>query len=184
MLLLKKERHELFPLHVNYGHLAEDREWLACQRICKYLQLIDPVKIDVTGIAKIPSGLTNPNLDIERDAFLPTRNLLFATIGAAYAYSITANVVAMGLLANPVFPDQTEDFVRVAENCITTALGRQVKILTPFITLDKREIILLATKHNLPLDVVYYCHSGKEKPCGICVSCKERIMAEQALEND
>ena len=181
LFFLKKEGYEILPLHVNYGHLAENNEWASCKKICDYLELSEPTRIDMTGISRIPSGLTNNELHIEKDAFLPTRNLLFATVGAAYAYSRSSNLVAIGLLANPIFPDQSQEFVGITENCISTALGSKIKILTPFITLDKREILKLAQKHSLPLSIMYYCHSGKEQPCRICISCKERIAAELTL---
>lgn len=181
LLMLAMEGHDLFPLHIDYGHLAEQREWAACQAICKHLHMREPVKLDVSGIRIIPSGLTNSSLHIEKNAFLPTRNLIFATLGAAYCYSISARVVAMGLLANPIFPDQTPEFVKAAEACISTALGTSIKIMTPFISLDKRETLKLAQKYKLPLEITYYCHSGNEEPCGVCVSCKERIAAEQPL---
>lgn len=181
MLLLKKRNHDVFPLHINYGHLAEEREWLACKNVCMSLDIREPIRIDVSGMRQIPSGLTNSSLHIEKDAFLPTRNLLFATIGAAYAFSISSCVVSMGILANPIFPDQTPEFVKAAEDCISIAIGIRIKILTPFIKLDKQDILRLARKHGLPLDMTYHCHSGREKPCGICISCKERISAERSL---
>jgi 7-cyano-7-deazaguanine synthase len=183
MLLLKKEGYEVNPVHINYGHLAEEKEWVSCQRVAKHLGITAPVKMDVTGMALLPSGLVNNKLHIEKDAFLPTRNLLFAVMGSAYAYSISADIVAMGILANPIFPDQSKGFLDMAQNCVSMALGRKVKLLTPFISLDKREIIQLAAKHSLPFEITYYCHAGTEQPCGICISCQERIAAEDYLKH-
>jgi 7-cyano-7-deazaguanine synthase len=135
-------------------------------------------------MVNIPSALTDPNLDIEKQAFLPTRNLLFATIGAAYAYGKSSNVIALGLLANPIFPDQTPEFVKSSEACLTLALGRNMRILTPFITMDKRDILRLARKYDLPFGITYYCHSGGVVPCGKCISCKERDFAEEELSRE
>lgn len=181
MHLFRKEGHEVFPLHINYGHLAENKEWESLTKVCNYLSL-NPFRMDIPGFGKLPSGLTNPSLDIYKDAFLPTRNLTFITLGAAYAYSLNADAVAIGLLAGPIFPDQTKDFIEKAEISINTALGRKIKIMAPLIDLDKRDVITLAEKHDLP-KVTYYCHAGKDEPCGICISCKERIAAENALKS-
>lgn len=181
MYMFKKEGHEVFPLHINYGHLAERKEWESLTQICDYLSL-SPFQMDISGFGKLPSGLTNSSLDIYRDAFLPTRNLTFITLGSAYAYSIHADAVAIGLLTGPIFPDQTKEFIEKAQASISTALGRWIQILAPLIDLDKRDVIKLADKYNLP-KVTYYCHAGKEQPCGICISCKERIEAENALGN-
>jgi 7-cyano-7-deazaguanine synthase len=180
MLLMKREGYDVYPLHVNYGHLAEEREWEACQKISKHLGLIEPFRMDMAGMGLIPCGLTNGNLDINKYSFLPTRNLLFTVLGAAYAYTISSNI-AIGILANPIFPDQTPEFVAMAQSCISTALGRKIKVIAPLIALDKREIIILSKKHFLPFEIIYYCHSGENQPCGICVSCKERKSAEEYL---
>jgi 7-cyano-7-deazaguanine synthase len=182
MLLLKKEGHDLYPLHINYGQIAEKKEWNACQKICDFLELRKPQRFNLTDIKKIPSALTDKNLDIEKNAFLPNRNLLFLVSGSAYAFSINTYVVAIGIIANPIFPDQTTEFINATENCIITSLGKKLKILAPFITLDKREILNLAIKHKLPIELTYYCHSGKTKPCGKCISCKERIAAEKEIK--
>jgi 7-cyano-7-deazaguanine synthase len=181
MLMLKKRGHEILPLHVNYGHLAEDREWKACRAICRYLNLSDPVRITLRGMNVIPSGLVDKRLDIVRDAFLPTRNLLFVTLGASYAYSKSSQVVALGVLTNPIFPDQKPEFFKKAEACIGAALGTDMKLLTPLISLDKADTLKLASKHGLPVRLTYYCHAGRKRPCGKCISCKERGIAEDFL---
>jgi len=181
MLLLKREGYEVFPLHIDYGHLAKDHEWASCQKVSAYLGVNKPVKITIGGLDILPSSLVKKGLDIEKDAFLPTRNLLFVVLGSAYAFSIDSSVVALGILANPIFPDQKLEFFRAAEACVVKALGRPTKILTPLIDLDKRETLKLSRKHGLPFEITYYCHAGTDIPCGRCISCKERIAAERYL---
>ena len=89
-------------------------------------------------------------------------------------------VVAIGLLVNHTFPDQTKDFVEKAEISISTALGNKTHILTPLIDLDKRDVLKLAKEYDLE-PITYYCHSGTDVPCGKCISCRERKSAEKAL---
>jgi 7-cyano-7-deazaguanine synthase len=180
MLLLQKDNFEVLPLHVNYGHRAEPREWAACKRVCDYIGL-KPSRIDLSGFNAIPSGLTNRNLDIVRDAFLPTRNLLFAIAGAAFGFYKSIDIVAMGLLSNPIFPDQTPRFVETTQLCIATALGREFRLLTPLLSLDKRDTISLSKKYDLPLELTYHCHMGGKEDCGKCISCKERLAAEASM---
>lgn len=179
--LLKKENCRVYPLFIDYGQLAANAEWEACQKICKYLDL-KPSRMDISGFGRlIPSGLTNHNLDIEKNAFLPARNLLLLSVGAAYGYFKSAYVVAIGLLSNPIFPDQTVEFVQGAQRAISKALGVGISILTPLISLDKCDILLLARKYGLPLGATYSCYSGNKEPCGHCSSCKERMAAEKVL---
>ena len=184
ILLLKKEGHELFPLFIDYGQLAREKEWMACQNICHFLGL-EPYRIDISGFGRsIPSGITNNELDVEKNAFLPTRNLLFLVLGAAYGYTKSANIVAIGLLSNPIFPDQTRDFIQAAQKSITMSLGTNTVVLAPLTSLDKRDTLRLARKYGLPLNLTSSCHLGGEKPCGRCISCKERIAAEKSLADE
>jgi len=181
MQLLKKRDCRLFPLFIDYGQLAANAEWEACQKICQYLDL-KPNYMDISGFGRlIPSGITTRDLDIELDAFLPTRNLLLLTLGAAYGYTKSAYVIAIGLLSTSIFPDQTKEFVQEAQRTIGNALGVDISILSPLISLNKIDTLMLARKYKLPLDHVYSCHSGTEHPCGRCISCKERIAAEKVL---
>ena len=108
---LQRKGHKVFPLFVDYGQLASEKEWASCKKICDYLKLV-PERIDTHDFGRIaPSGLTTKDLDIQKKAFTPTRNLFFLTLGAAYGYDKGAYVVATGILANPIFPDQTTDFL-------------------------------------------------------------------------
>jgi len=181
MFLLKKGNHEVLPLFVDYGQLAGEKEWTSCRAICDFLGLV-PTRVDISGFGRsIPSGITDDKLDIEKQAFLPTRNLLFLTVGSAYAYTHFAPAVAIGILANPIFPDQTVDFIQTAEKTIRTALGSDIQVLAPLISLDKRDTLNLAIKYKLPLDLMSNCHSRNEKRCGVCISCRERIAAEKSM---
>jgi len=172
-----KEGHDVYPLHINYNQLAESLEWEACQKVCEKFSLI-PHKMDIPGFGQLPSGLTDKEFDVYEDAFLPTRNLTFLVLGSAYAYTKDSDVIAIGLVSNPIFPDQKKVFIEKTEVCISSALDRKIHILTPLIDLNKKDVLKLAKEFGLA-DITYYCHSGTKPPCGRCISCKERIAAEQ-----
>lgn len=181
MHILKKRLYEIFPIFINYGQLGKTREWISYKRICEYLNL-KPYRISIPEYGKyIESGITNKKLDITKFAFLPNRNLLFITLASAYAYQNDIYVVSIGLLNNPIFPDQTKKFINYAEKCIKESLGVDFKIIAPLIDLDKIDIYNLAKKFNLPIEIVYYCHAGEEKPCGNCLACKEHILTREKL---
>lgn len=181
LYLFTKEGHVVFPLHINYGQLAEEHEWNSCKAICSHF-LLEPYKMDIEGFGKLPSGLTNRELDIYKDAFLPTRNLTFITLASAYAYTKSAQMVAIGLLSNPIFPDQTKNFIEKSQISISESLGKPIQISAPLIELDKRDILRLADEYAIP-KVTYFCHAGSDTPCGKCVSCIERFTAEDGLKN-
>ena len=164
----------LFPLFIDYGQLGVDKEWEACQRLHERFGLPSVTCLDLSGFGRIiPSGLTNSNLRVNEDAFLPGRNLLFLLAGAAHAYSVQANSIAIGLLnpANRLFPDQTTEFLQEAEKMIETAMGRRIRVLTPLINFSKTDILVMANERGI--EQTYSCHSGTEKPCGVCIACIE-----------
>jgi 7-cyano-7-deazaguanine synthase len=137
----------------------------------------------ITGFGQIiHSGLTDRDLDINRDAFLPCRNLIFLTCGAAYAYRKNAPAVAIGLVdeSAAIFPDQTREFVTQAERMVSYTMGRNVRFLAPLLNVTKAEVIAIA--REIGLEGSYSCHSGTLEPCGECISCIERERASKSTQ--
>ncbi|MGI6459868.1 MAG: 7-cyano-7-deazaguanine synthase [Candidatus Hydrogenedentales bacterium] len=179
-LMAHEEGFVINPLFVDYGQLSSNREWNACEQLHKRYGLPLVKRMDVSGFGKIvPSGLTDPTMRINEDAFLPGRNLLLLLCGAAYAYSLQADGVAIGLL-NPedcLFPDQTLDFLRETEDMIETAMKKRTAVLAPLIEFTKEDILSLATARGL--QDTYSCHAGGNEPCGKCVACIEIANAKE-----
>lgn len=179
-LMAQEEDIALFPLFVDYGQLGVAKEWEACKRLHKKHSLPGVTRMDVSGFGKtIPSGITNSHLRINEDAFLPGRNLLFVLVGAAHAFKVQVNNVAIGLL-NPtqhLFPDQTREFVQACEGMIETAMGKRIRVLTPLIEFSKSDVLAMALARGL--SDTYSCHAGGDTPCGKCVACVEIANAEK-----
>lgn len=175
MLHLAKERgDEAVPLFVDYGQRAVEREWASCLRQCLSLGLSTPTRMGVAGFGSaIPSGLTSPYLDVNADAFLPGRNLLLLVLAASFAYSRNSRVLMMGLLAERtrLFPDQEDSFVAAAERAIEAALGVRVTVLLPLRDFEKADVLALAQRRGVA--GTYSCHTGSDRPYGMCVSCLE-----------
>mgnify|MGYP000906041442 CR=1 FL=1 len=178
-VLAQEEKIVQFPLFIDYGQINKDKELSACLSNFKRHDLPIPKIVQLSGYgALLSSGLTDPNKRIFEDAFLPCRNLLFLTIGAAYAYQCNANAVAIGLLneAFSIFPDQTEAFVRDTESLVSKSLGHSIQILTPLMSFSKAEVVRVAKLKGV--NKTYSCHAGTEKPCGVCVACREYLGLE------
>ena len=173
-VLAGEEGADIFPLFIDYGQRAAAREWCACQRVHKQLDLPKPTRVDLSGFGNlIQSGLTNSALDIRQDAFTPGRNFLFLLIGSAYAYQIGASMVSIGLLSEQfsLFPDQRSNFVEQAERAIALALNYKIQIVTPLSKFSKTDVVYLATKKKI--SGTYSCHAGGGRNCGKCISCLE-----------
>lgn len=178
-LLAKRDGVKQFPLFVDYGHRAGSQEWNACLRLFRKHRLPKPVRTDLTGYGVlIQSGLTNAKLDVVGRAFLPGRNLLFMLVGVAYATRVKASGVAIGLLDENqrLFEDQSKDFLSRAQEILRTATDSSVAITAPLIHLSKVNVLALAKEHRV--SGTYSCHVGGPRPCGRCLSCRERLAAE------
>ncbi|NQT26661.1 7-cyano-7-deazaguanine synthase [candidate division KSB1 bacterium] len=173
-VLAAEQGIEIYPLFIDYGQIAKNRELSACQFAYKNFGLPEPKVVSVKGFGELfPSGLTNGDLDIFEDAFLPGRNLLFILMGATYACNVGANSISISLLHEDLslFPDQTKEFITKAQNLISTMTGRELQILTPLMDFMKMDVVALAAKKGIT--GTYSCHAGKKKPCGECIACKE-----------
>jgi 7-cyano-7-deazaguanine synthase len=172
--LAQEERVQQFPLFVDYGQRARDREYAACMNAMAKLGLPKPEIADLAGYGRlIRSGLTDGDLRILEDAFTPGRNMLFLLTASAYAFQKNAEAVSIGLLHEDtsLFPDQTSKFLRGAEQMIETCMGRAIRILAPLADFHKRDVVALAREKGV-VDT-YSCHLGEETPCGVCIACNE-----------
>ena len=173
LYVLKKDNHDVHPLFINYGQKSAKHELDAFTKVCEFLQL-DGHVINLDSLKEIRCGLTDDNISPVDFPYFPARNLIFASIGSSYAYTHACHVISLGFLQNSFFTDQSTKFVSDIENTIQISLGSDFKILTPFINMNKREVMQLAKQYNFPVDITYSCHSGTEKPCGDCMGCVER----------
>lgn len=176
LFMLKEKKHDVYPLYIDYGHKSANIEIKSLKEICRRLK-VEPKIFQLQDISSISSGLTSPNISHVDNPYFPNRNLLFLTIASAYAHRNSIRVISIGLLDNVNFPDQSKNFLNKAEDSISEGLGYKIKILAPLIELDKREVVGLAKKHDIPLELTYSCYSGNEMPCNICKACQERNLA-------
>lgn len=180
-VMTKESGVKQYPLFVDYGQRAVEFEWKACATIFKQRRLPKPRRVSVQDFgALVPSGLTSRKLNVVADAFLPGRNLLFLLLGAAYAAACEADAVAIGLLSEKtrLFEDQSRRFLRDAQRTLSVAVARPVTIVAPLMKMSKRDALRLSRERGI--SGTYSCHAGTPKPCGKCLSCRERLAAEEA----
>ena len=177
--LFREMNYAIHPLFINYGQLNLKREHDACMLNVQRYGFGNLETLNIQDYGRlIPSGITNSNLNIVGDAFLPGRNLLFILCAAAYAKAKNINSIAIGLLNSDfsLFPDQTRKFIKYADDIMSLAMGCKIKILTPLFDFTKQDIIKIAQHNNI--SETYSCHKGDATPCGVCIACKEFILKE------
>ncbi len=180
-----KERVNALTLNYGQRHARE----IECARWnCAHLG-VSHLVIDITSIAPLLKGsaLTD-NLCVPdgnytdekmRITVVPNRNMIFLSLAIAYAVRLGASEVYYGAHAgdHAIYPDCRPLFVDQMNAAAAVANYKPVRIVTPFSTMDKGDIILLGTRLDVPYEHTWTCYKGLEKACGTCGSCTERLEA-------
>jgi 7-cyano-7-deazaguanine synthase len=112
---------------------------------------------------------------ILEEMWVPNRNGVFASVGAALAEFHRAEAVVLGLNREEaaVFPDNSERFVRKMNETLKISTLSGVEVVTFTGDLTKPEIIGLGKRIEAPIGAVYSCYRGSpdQRMCGVCQSC-------------
>ncbi len=133
----------------------------------------------ITNDLKVPEGhYENENM---KQTVVPNRNMIFLSIAAGIAYSIEAQVIGIGVHSgdHAIYPDCRKGFIQDFEQLVNKANEwfERVRIYTPFIDKNKIEIVKEGIVLGVDYSLTWTCYNGKEKPCGKCGSCVERLEA-------
>ncbi len=180
-----KERVHALTLNYGQRHAKE----ITCARMnCAHLG-VSHLVIDITSIAPLLKGsaLTD-NLEVPdgnytdekmRLTVVPNRNMIFLSLAIAHAVSLGAGEVYYGAHAgdHAIYPDCRPVFIDRMNAAAAVANYKPVRIVTPFSTMDKGDIVKLGTRLDVPYEHTWTCYKGLEKSCGTCGSCTERLEA-------
>ncbi len=142
------------------------------------------------------SALTDNSIDLPQErsllemsqnipiTYVPARNTIFLSFALAYAETIAAERVYIGVNALDYsgYPDCRPDYIQAMQEvfCLGTKqgrLGHPIKIVAPLIELKKTEIIQLGNQLGVPWELTWSCYAGGEEACGVCDSCRLRLAA-------
>lgn len=110
--------------------------------------------------------------------YVPSRNTIFLSIALSYAEAVGAKAIFIG--ANAIdfsgYPDCRPNYYRAFRKLAKIGTrcgveGKPISILAPLINKTKFQIIKLAMKLEVPLDLTWSCYAGGRKPCGKCDAC-------------
>ena len=113
--------------------------------------------------------------------YLPGRNMLLLGCAGVVCAQAGAgpSAIALGTLAGNPFGDATPAFFRRMAACLSQALDRRIRILTPLRRLRKARLIRCAAK--VPLHLTFSCIRPRGmRHCGRCNKCAERQAAFRA----
>ncbi len=183
-------------LTFDYGQKSASKEIEASRKICEYYDMkhkiitLDWLKsITQTSLVSdndVPTGSELDNFDNSAKAvWVPNRNGLFLNIAGCFADSYGYDYILIGANKEEgqTFPDNTQEFIDSVNYEFKYSTQIHPKVVAPLINCDKNDIVMLALRNNIPLELTMSCYQGGEKHCGICESCS-RLKAALVANND
>ena len=178
---------DVYALSFNYGQ-KHSKELDVAARVCRELGISHKV-VDITAInslmsnssltsdAEIPEGHYQD--DNMKSTVVPNRNMVLLSMAIAYAVSLEAGKVYYGAHSGDhhIYPDCRPEFVEAMNAVSKIANYQSVEIVTPFLHSSKGEILKAGLAMNLNYANTWTCYNGREKSCGKCGACYERLEA-------
>jgi len=114
-----------------------------------------------------------------KTTIVPNRNMVLIAMATAYAVSINSRTVAYAAHAgdHAIYPDCRPEFAAAIAEAMLLGNDPGVELYRPFIQLTKTDIAREAKRLRVPTHLTYSCYEGREKHCGKCGTCVERIEA-------
>jgi len=185
LFYVKKRGCKAYCLIFDYGqrHKKEigSAKKIAKKAKCEYKVI--KIKLPWKGSALLDKNIFIPKLTKAKVpvTYVPARNTIFLSFALSFAEAIGSKDIFIG--ANAVdfsgYPDCRSGYYKIFNRLskLATKVGlenKPIKISTPLINRSKKEIILLAKKLKVPLELTWSCYRGGKNPCGGCDSCRLR----------
>lgn len=185
---------EVFCLTFDYGQKAKVKEKAYAKKICEKFGVRHKVielpwyqgfKGALTSSLEIPTiqekelDLASKTRETAALVWVPARNLLFLSIGAAFAENLGYDLVVTGFDAEEAatFPDNSPAFIESFNESLKYGTLSKPKIWAPLISLNKEDIVRRGIEIDAPLDLTWSCYYAGGKPCLACESCVRRKRA-------
>jgi 7-cyano-7-deazaguanine synthase len=189
--LAQREHRLRVAITADYGQRAAVREIAAARRIanvlgCEHRVIELPFLAAVTRTALVARDRELPALAADqldevagaaaesmRAVWVPNRNGLLLAAAAAIAEGLDATVVIVGFNREEAatFPDNGADFLAATTAALRFSTANGVRVESPTVELDKREVVAEGIRIGAPLPYVWSCYRGQERHCGRCESC-------------
>jgi 7-cyano-7-deazaguanine synthase len=185
---LAKRHAKVYPVFIRHGLVWEDAELRHLRQFLRSItpnlhHSIAPLTVlslpvrDIYGAHWSTTGRKVPHAMTPDDAvYLPGRNLLLLSKAAVFCAERGIPIIAVGSLGHNPFADATPKFFRDFSAAASAGLSCRLKVVAPFRTLTKEQVIRRG-KH-LPLRLSFSCISPRrDQHCGRCNKCAERQQA-------
>lgn len=185
---LKYLHLDIYALSFNYGSKHNKKELAKGKQLARDFGIWHKiVSLDffqelyssslLNGGADIPDGHYED--ESMKQTVVPFRNGIFLSVAVGLAESMEISHVALGSHSgdHPIYPDCRPDFTESFSRAAQRGTYQQISVLSPFQSMDKRDIADLGRGLNLDFKRTWTCYKGGEKHCGSCGACSERKYA-------
>lgn len=170
--------------HYGVRHIEED---ISC--VMKYAgdvcSLMKDSKLEIQD--KTYAVQKRANAEGRVDSYVPFRNGLLLSIAAAYADSLFPNqeaVVVYGAHADDAagssYADCSPEFAEAMDKAISIGTYNRIHVWRPLINLSKAQAVGEGLRLKVPYELTFSCYHGREKACGVCATCAERLESFKA----
>lgn len=182
-----REGYDAYPLTFDYGQ-RHKKEIDVARQVTQSLGLEHKV-IDITAINQLLQGSSlTSDIDIPeghyaeesmKSTVVPNRNMILLSLAIGYAVSIGASKVYYGAHSgdHAIYPDCRPEFVNKMNDVSQIANYEPVEIVSPYLHQSKIEILKDGLAMGLDYSQTWTCYNGREKACGRCGACQERLEA-------
>lgn len=182
---MKSDGYELITLTFDYNQPIREIE--SAREISDYFNA-EPVFLKLDFL-KFPQTIPTvseeelKNLKITKknahSVWVPARNLVFCAIASSLAEKNNVKIIATGfdLEEAATFPDNSIDFVEKFNELLKYSCLKDVKLFSPLLKMNKKEIVELGARLKAPMHLSWSCYKGEKNPCGVCESCQRRKRA-------
>lgn len=178
---------EVYALSFDYGQ-KHVKELECAASVCKSLKVEHKI-IDISSINQLLAGSSlTDNIEIPeghyeaesmKSTVVPNRNMILLSLAVGYAVSVKASQVYYGAHSgdHAIYPDCRPEFVMRMNDVCQIANYEPVEIFSPYLTVTKTDILTDGIKMGLDYSHTWTCYNGREKACGKCGACQERLEA-------
>jgi 7-cyano-7-deazaguanine synthase len=179
--------HDVYALSFNYGQ-RHVKELDCAAQVCRELGIKHKI-VDISAINQLLAGSSlTDDIDIPeghyaadnmKSTVVPNRNMILLSLAVGYAVSLGASQVYYGAHSGDhfIYPDCRPEFVQKMHDVCQIANYEPVDIVSPYLSQTKIEILADGLAMGLDYSQTWTCYNGRDKACGKCGSCQERLEA-------
>ncbi|WP_338367221.1 7-cyano-7-deazaguanine synthase QueC [uncultured Pseudoalteromonas sp.] len=182
-----QQGHDVYALSFDYGQ-RHVKELEVAANVCEKLNVPHKI-VDISAINQLIGGSSLTD-DIEvpeghyeeesmKSTIVPNRNMILLSLAVGYAVSLKASKVYYGAHSgdHAIYPDCRPEFVQKMDDVCRIANYDAVEIFSPYLNNTKIDILTDGIKMGLDYSQTWTCYNGREKACGKCGACQERLEA-------